>query len=140
MFFELGGNGLSYSFNYERELDRQLIGRIGFSYLSDDFFIPLTFGKFFGEGKNHFEISSGITYSNQFIGHSYYHRPSTNASAVRTTYLFLTGFIGYRFQKPEGSFLFRAGITPIYEIYDSRDKISGGWFFPLVGISFGHRF
>jgi hypothetical protein len=141
VFFELGGNGILYSFNYERQFNNQLLGRIGISYFSNDLQIPLTFGKLFGEEKHHFEVSSGITYQNQLMNDNYdYGYYYTDWEPVRKNVMFLTGFVGYRFQKPEGHFLFRAGLTPLFEIYDSVNKASPGVLFIWGGLSFGHRF
>jgi hypothetical protein len=46
---------------------------------------------------------------------------------------FLTGRVGYRYQKPNGRFIFRIGFTPLYEL-------DGNELHPSGGLSFGSSF
>lgn len=140
VYVELGGNGTLYSVNYEREFKTQWVGRIGISYYDNYLNIPVMFGRYFGEGKHHFEVTAGITciVDNTNDGVYYYHG-SFQESGSRT-HILLTAFAGYRFQKQDKNFLFKAGFTPFYSPHDSRDKINTGWFLPWVGVSFGYRF
>jgi len=46
---------------------------------------------------------------------------------------FLTGRVGYRYQKPNGRFIFRIGFTPLYEL-------DGNELHPSGGLSFGYGF
>jgi hypothetical protein len=124
-FAEILGSGYLYSINYEREFKNQFVGRIGFSTFESDFVVPFTLGKFFGKKSHHFEISAGFDFVN-------YH----SSDEGRDNGIALTGFLGYRFQKPDNRFQFRAGFTPIYVPND----VLGIQFIPSGGISFGYRF
>lgn len=140
VFFEFFGNALNYSLNYERQFNHQWTARTGVSYFSDDLSIPLTFGKYFGKQKHHFEITSGVTYRNEAYG--YWPAQGFNdPERIRVHMVYLTGFIGYRFQKNDGKFLFRTGATPLYEIYDGLYKGHGPRDLHLsIALSFGYRF
>jgi hypothetical protein len=124
VFLELLGNGYYYSLNYEREFGRQFVFRIGGSLTKYTFIMPVTLGRFFGSGKHHFELAAGFDFANY------------DNDDGRENGLGLTGFIGYRFQKPDGKFLFRIGATPLY-IFDEDSLIN---FLPTGGVSFGYRF
>ena len=127
VFFELFGNGIYYSFNYERKLSNQFVARGGISYYNDAIVLPLTFGKFFGKKKHHFEITTGFDFENY-----------GKVGDGRGNAILLTGFIGYRLQDPIKNFLFRVGLTPLAKIYDEAgehgDIILSG------GLSVGYRF
>lgn len=130
VFFELGGNGLYYSLNYERQFKHQFLGRAGITVINNGLAIPLTVGKFFGEDKHHVEVSAGFDYINyDMVGDSRGHT------------ILATGFVGYRFQKLKNQFLFRAGLLPLFRIYESGDgEKSEDRFFLWGGISLGYRF
>ena len=48
-----------------------------------------------------------------------------------------SGRVGYRYQKPDGRFLFRAGFTPVLEVGGGTNATE---FHPLAGVSFGYTF
>ncbi len=137
VFGELLGNGGTYSINYEREVFDKFLGRIGVSYTHDgESGIPvgvIMIGKYFGESKHHFEVDGGVTYINGITseGNSPYKR--------RENIVFLTAFMGYRYHKPEGKFLFRIGLTPLYNL-KAIDDADEGRFIVSGGVSFGYRF
>jgi hypothetical protein len=135
-FLELGGSGALYSINYERQFSHGLVGRFGFAYLPQQIIaLPLTFGKVFGKTNHHFEINGGVTVANF---------PQTYSSniVIRQTNVLGTGFFGYRYQKPDKRFFYRAGLTFFWRfIYqeDTRDEPPHK-FLPWAAISVGYRF
>lgn len=140
VYLELGGNGMFYSFNIDHWLrispELSLAPRVGFGYTHKaiglnysivaipfelSFLMPLK------DHNNFLEIGPGLT----IIG--LYGDPSVldgnNRLSIR---------IGYRYQKPEGGFVFRAGVLGIYDFY-TRSSDRGGWG-PWAGCSFGFAF
>ncbi len=115
-FVEVGGSSYWYSLNYDRILKNQrkirLSGRIGIMYIPplaeprQYIGIPLEFSWLKGSPPNHFEIGIGVTTILDAIMYP---------DSLRFYSLILQSSlrIGYRFQKSEGGFFFKAGITPI---------------------------
>ena len=131
VFFELGGNAYYYSINYERQWAKGLAGRIGAAYAHNTFILPLTMGRIYGKAQHHFEFSAGAAVA----------RKSELARRPRY-FIDITGFIGYRFQKPEGKLFFRAGFTPLWEVYETDYPVDllHSPFYPWGGIGLGARF
>lgn len=138
-YFELGGSGVVPTLNYERRVSERWIGRVGFSYVesstiddgetvdSDSSFVfPLT-ASWVGnpEANHHLELGGGVTIATG-DRHDLFEIGDDDEefSAV-----FLTGIIGYRYQKPGRGFLFRATGTPV---------MSGGEVLPWLGVTFGY--
>jgi hypothetical protein len=145
---ELGGHGLAYSLNYERILrnsDRfKTAGQVGFSYYPPstgfiDYWIPMSINMMYSIGKHHIELGAGIILNRIST------RDADNIAIDWNWEGFLSARIGYRYQKPNGRFLFRAGFTPIMEtnILSNFKTIHSGFiteFHPLPGLSFGYNF
>jgi len=94
--------------------------------------VPLTFGKFFGKKKHHFEFTAGIDF------HNYYDNLDTTEKGWEND-TYVTAFVGYRLQDPAKNFQFRVGLTPFVEFF----KIEGEQYIDVFlsgGISVGHRF
>jgi hypothetical protein len=125
VFFELGGKGLLYSINYDRTIPIT-------QYFGSEIGTGLTFFEFFSTKiqilSPEVDLYYGITHKAE-IGYSkdivlnYINGAKLNS--VR---------IGYRYQKPEGRFLFRASYCPYY-VADS-----GGTWVKWAGVSFGFVF
>jgi hypothetical protein len=138
IFFELLGNGGLYSINYERSLNTNLYGRIGFStFLSVDFLgggepggrittIPVMVTYFSGKKKSHFEIGGGMLF-----GKDNNENPGTIID--------LTAFIGYRYQAPGKGILFRIGFTPFLSL-DNKANYPDKGLLISGGISLGYHF
>lgn len=135
VYFELGGSAIVPSLNYERRLTERWWGRIGASYVvgqtEDDtdstFVVPLTVSSVSHPAANHhLELGGGITI---LAGdeQDLYDLGEEEEDELST--LFVTGLVGYRYQKPDGGFQFRAAFTPA--AYD-------GGVLPWLGISFGY--
>ncbi len=133
--FELGGSAIVPSFNYERRLNANWFGRIGASVVVGEtaedsdttFVVPLT-ASYVGAptANHHLEIGGGITIAGG-DRQDLYDFGDEDDETFSTA--FLTGIVGYRYQKPQGGFQFRAVFTPI---------TGGGDFLPWAGISFGY--
>lgn len=130
IYLEVLGNGVLYSLNYERRFTPHISGRVGFMYtraesegsFSDDlaqanvrssgsvWLVPLMINYLSGQGNNHFEAGVGVLLGSAELG---------------------TATLGYRYQRPDGGFVFRAGFTPVF----NRE-----FFLPWFGISVGRSF
>jgi hypothetical protein len=134
VFFELGGQGLQYSVNYDtRFSDRRngFGGRIGLGYLSlkgkEATTIPVSLNYLLGKGRHFADFGLGATLllSNGAKPDIFeFHSPTR--SIVYTTN------ISYRFQPIQKGLFFRAGVGPVFN-YD----------FILVfylGLSLGYTF
>ena len=106
VYAEVGGNGIVYSLNYERVFylknKPRFCGRIGIAVFPQPFpgdgvavVCPGEINLFWGGEHNFLEIGTGFTYN-----------------SVENAHLLIFR-LGYRFQKPEGGFLFRIAATPV---------------------------
>ena len=133
-FVELLGNAAIYSLNYERFFTPQLGLRVGGSFLrgqnteGDDVsvgFLPVMATYLLGEGNSHFETGLGIGIVTA----------SADIEEVDEEFsgsdVYGTATLGYRYQKPTGGVIFRAGFTPVF---------AGGNLIPWAGISVGYAF
>ncbi len=136
VFFEILGAGGTYSFNYDTRFQNTLNGlggRVGLSYLAVDgnglFTAPVVLNYLLGKNGKYFEMGIGATY----VGFN------ANEGGNDEEILFIDndGFFGtmnfgYRKQPVDGGFMFRAGVTPIFNKNN---------FIPYYGyISFGYSF
>ncbi|MHA4896546.1 hypothetical protein ACXZ1K_17470 [Pedobacter sp. PWIIR3] len=132
IFIELGGQGLTFTANYDsRFTDSRdgLGGRIGIGYISDSgdkiTTIPLSLNYLLGKGNKFFEIGLGATYLSTTGSSSVLF--SENESNVIGTMSFF-----YRLQPVDSGFSFRAGLSPVF----SKD-----FFIPYYGgLSLGYTF
>jgi len=149
IYFELLGNGLLYTINYDRFVSDDISLRAGFEYIglgaSDPsgggesisvsmMLVPITFNYFFAShnngmiGSSKFELGAGVVIVNL----------SANATGSAGTLFSGSGVgvggtatIGYRYQPSDGGFIFRIGFTPIF---------GPGGFVPFGGLSLGYAF
>jgi hypothetical protein len=133
IYGELLGSGFLLSVNYEREIHRtdrlQVNFRIGFGSAIFINAVPLAGVNFLiGQKKSFLELGvNGIrTIAFDFFG-------------GKGDYVLANPIIGYRFQGEEG-FIFRASLTPFFQLYDPQDWIPDDTFIPFAGISFGYKF
>jgi len=130
LYFELGGAGIIYSFNYDGRFSKYENGlgfRIGIGGASVDgegyFALPVQINYLLGSKGKYFEIGGGATYA-----------PSLDLFGNgANSYATLT--FGFR-KQPVGKkgFTFRAAFTPIIGFN------GGGSFLPFAGISWGYKF
>lgn len=133
VYVELLGNGLLYSVNYDHRVTPHLSARVGFMGLgaADETVrggvvaAPVMLNYLFGEGSSHFEVGVGLMFSAGAIDQVEPAKQESFRGAVGT------GTLGYRYQRPQGGMIFRAGLTPFF-------NASG--FAPSVGVSVGYGF
>jgi hypothetical protein len=145
IYLEIGGAGIFYSINYDRLLTNNVALRFGFGYFGVPFLasltaVPLTLSWFpfsNSTSPNKLEIGAGFDYINATVTPFFGDTPTRTGSAVC-----LTGILGYRYQAPDGGFMFRAAFTPILftDELQSLVGISNANFAPWAGISFGTGF
>jgi hypothetical protein len=132
-FVELGGNALIYSLNYERFFTPKLGVRVGGMYLRADDdagesvdvgLVPVMATYLLGPGNGHFEIGGGLGLATASID-------DVDLGDDRASEIYGTATFGYRYQKPTGGVIFRAGFTPI---------IASGTIVPWAGVSVGYAF
>ena len=145
VYLELLGNGGVYSFNFEREILPHLGLRIGAATWEDEgegFFgststhrhitFPLMLNYGMGGGNSRLELGGGL-----LLGQS-----KRTGYEERTTsgFLSLTASIGYRYQRPRGGVLFRAGLTPFYSLDSREDAYPDAGLSASLGMSIGYAF
>lgn len=147
IYIEGLGPGIFYSINYDRTFG-DFAGRVGFSYISVSasattngnttseahasfMTIPLTLSYIgIGSKKHIFEVGAGATIVHVGAGGSAFAVDEKSGSASATAVLGNMIF-GYRMQPPDGGFLLRAGLSPIF---------GGGSFIPLPYLALGGTF
>lgn len=121
IYAEIGGNGMLYSLNYERQIYQKnkfhfaaSIGGMAFPELFNPgiiVIIPLEAKILLGKKKNFFETGLGNSF-NTATYNSFQFNSSGNPKDFyyKSHYAFLR--IGYRYQNPNGGFLFRIAALP----------------------------
>jgi hypothetical protein len=134
-YFEIGGSAAIPSLNYERNVRGPWWGRVGLSVVtaesstdSDTTFVaPLTVSHVNRpDGNHHLELGGGLTVSfgDEQDWYDFEDDEEDDFASV-----FATGIVGYRYQKPDGGFQFRAVVTPF---------LGEPGLFPWAGVSFGY--
>ena len=133
-YLELGGNGIIPTVNYERQFRDTWHWRVGFSVVSGEdsdgdsdvtYVLPVMVGRINNpNGNHHLETAAGLLF---VTGDSQdlFDEEDEEINNVAGTVT-----IGYRYQKPGRGFVFRAGLTPIFDTSD---------ILPWAGVSFGYR-
>lgn len=148
---ELGGHGLIYSLNYERifvnATKMKMTTKVGVSYYGPEsgvigFWLPFSVNGLWSFDLHHVEFGIGQVITKEKIGEA-------RGNSVDDWDMLGTMILGYRWQKPEGRFLFRAVFTPFLVInYNQRqveparrnDPIFDTWLIPSGAVSFGYAF
>jgi hypothetical protein len=135
--FELGGYGGIYSVAYERTIFNRVkyktTTQIGFSYYPPKtgliaIFIPIVFNELVSFSKHHIEFGLGYIIAKDYL--------IKKADNVYNWEGFVTGRIGYRYQKPNGRIMLKIGFTPIIEYIHLENPI----FYPSGGLALGYCF
>ncbi len=138
IYFELGGPGIIYSFNYDGRFGKFENGigfRIGIGGASINgngyVAVPVQLNYLAGTKGKYLELGAGATYAPNLD--LFNTTNSDGTTAVPQTYGTFT--IGFR-KQPLGrkGFTFRAAFTPIFSF------AGRGSFLPFAGISWGYRF
>jgi hypothetical protein len=142
VYLELFGNGGVYSLNYDRALTEGLRVRVGFAgWTSQDLFggpdtsmrtVPVSLHLLRGRGRHQADIGGGIVTGRK--------TRDTDFPGESGSFTSVIGVIGYRYQRPEGGFVFRAGFTPFYGFGDEDDAYPQKGFLSSVGVSLGFGF
>ena len=139
---EAFGHGLIYSVNYERVVLNfphfKTMAQIGLGYFPPktgliQFWVPVLFTQLFSFNQHHIELGGGHVYID--------HASPLGDNNLRTflTGGFLTARLGYRFQKPDGRWIFRAAFTPFAEFFGSWNLSQIG-IYPSGGLAVGYGF
>ena len=142
VYFEFLGNGGLYSLNYDRELVEGLRVRIGYAgWTAEDLFggpatsmqtVPVSLHVVRGRGRHQADIGGGAVMGRR--------ERAAGLGGDSGSFTSLVGVIGYRYQRPEGGFVFRAGFTPFYGLGDEAEAYPEKGFFPSAGVSLGFGF
>ncbi len=153
VFVELGGNAGLYSLNYDRLLHRgkwfHTSARAGIYYnwwAGGRLGIPLEVNGLFGRKKHFLEMGVSLVYNHGLDPIVHKADPAVPTSEdiyANFSNLLAIGRLGYRFQKPQGGFFFRAAYTPYTTIWSGipdtkRGLFSVRWYW--FGISVGRSF
>jgi len=134
---ELFGHGLFYSINYERillnEPKLKTSVQAGVAYYPPktgiiDLWLPVSINQLFSFNNHHIEVGLGHVLVNEA------NRQTDLGVISREWNGFSTARVGYRFQKPDGRFILRAGFTPF-----SNFPI-GVEIYPSAGLTVGYSF
>ena len=139
VYFSFGGAGFYYSINYERQF---VVGKnyylgvkggIGTSFSSvlfpHEFSIPTGIFFLYGKNRSHLDISMNL--SGYFLEQYDYFE---DRHYKKLSLLFVPSVV-YRYQKPGGGFMGRAGISPVINV----NKVSNS-FTPWIDLSLGWAF
>lgn len=178
IYLEVFGQGLYNALSYDRILFPEFrvkhSATIGLTFIPPISYmqvvaIPVSYNFIFGQRNHHLELGLGFTpmiFKEIGIQSSFYVEDQQGNQVLKNEkfdnvnlFFYLTPKIGYRFQKHEGGFFFRATLTPpvagfnIWN-YSSTSSYSktpytelftsaaffGSRIFPWAGLSFGYTF
>lgn len=142
--FELLGNGLLYSINYDRLFSHNFAGRVGWMYFSGDAtsddpsdpkvtvtmnLVPITGSYLGGPGNHRLEVGGGpvLAFLSADVEDGV---QGISASGLAT----IVTILGYRYQPMDGGFNFRIAFTPHIVINGDTP------FLPWGGLSLGYTF
>ena len=137
---EIGGHGGFYSFCYERIVLNasrfKTAIQAGVAYYPPktgviDLWIPVAANELISFNKHHIEIGIGYVFIYEAV------RDQENEPILWQWNNFLTGRIGYRYQKPDGRLILRLGFTPLAEGWPKSNYYG---FHPLGGFAIGYSF
>ena len=122
-FLDLFGIGGIFGINYERRIFRYKQFAMGIqtgiswyelydfnNRFNPDLIFPFSFNAYYGY-IHHLEVGAGPTLSLMVKAHPTKFTPARD--------LLVNGHftVGYRYQKPDGGFLFRIGYTPVFQVF-----------------------
>lgn len=141
-FIELGGNAGLYSLNFDRiyyyKDKLKISARVGFAphfngiYIEQEYVLENNFILF--TNPHHLELGLGAT-----LQRRYNERPGQIDNYFWENILFSVWRCGYRFQRQDDGFFFRAGLTPVAMSNDA-EGFHSNYFQFWAGVSFGMSF
>jgi hypothetical protein len=130
LYVETFGQGILYSLNYEYMFKPNLSGRIGFTAWESTYFIfttistlqfiggPVMVNYFIGNDENHLELGLGVLTGNANTnGDDLIFGDRINGNQWITVGTFT---LGYRYQPKKGGFIFKVGLTPLFNTSDFK--------------------
>jgi hypothetical protein len=139
VYASVGGPGIYFSLLYERQLyirnkySLGVKGGIGTAFSSvlfpHEFNFPI--GVFFLYGKRNSRLDISLNMTNYLL-EQYDYQKDQNTKELK---LLLVPSVAYRFQKPDGGLVVRAGFSPVVNINSTTNTISP-WFDIGVGWAF----
>ena len=131
VYLELLGNGVGYSFNYERRLADRLWGRIGASYTPALFVrlaaFPIGVSYLFGKKSKFLETGLVTTFAYADVDALFDSEDEEEFGII------LSPTIGYRYQPQEKNLFFKIAFTPLFTPFEKK-------FSPSGGLSLGYSF
>lgn len=138
---DVGGHSVFYGVNYERVLlnERRFKTsvQVGFSIYPEftnviPFWFPVSFNQLVSFNAHHAEIGVGL----MPVLEKGFETPSGPENWQ--TNFFSIFRLGYRYQRPEGRFIFRAGLTPVVQTnWRYSEKIFGDiYFMPCLSVGY----
>ncbi len=145
IYFELGGNGLLFSVNYDFRFNKSQKGlgmRLGLGYYIYDIIfssvgsvsIPIAINHLAGNAPHYFESGIGFTYINN-TSKGFISGILPPSSSVQSKGSAFVPSIGYRYQPNGNGFLGRIVFSPLISL--NKD---GEPFLPWVGVGLGYQF
>lgn len=140
VYYELFGQGILYSLNYDYRFSRNLSGRIGYTHLVGSFFfidsfsitgVPLMLNYLVGRDKHYFELGGGIITGKIKIRDTDHGSFFEDNYTDESNFTIGTATIGYRYQPAIQGLIMRVGFTPFFNSHGAL---------PWVGWSLGHSF
>ena len=138
VYFEIGGQGIGFSLNYENRFREDFSLRIGGSYLIVGIGGSLGIS-YLTHPKSYHHIEFGV-------GVTYVHASSIYDGDTATEDLLPSLSVGYRYQSPEGGFFFKAMFTTFFDLtkgnsgrFEIGENLSVV-FIPLGGMALGWSF
>lgn len=141
-FIELGGNAGLYSLNFDRIYyykDKfKVSARVGFApyfngyYIEQEYVLENNFILF--TNPHHLELGLGAT-----LQRRHNERPGQIDNYFWENIIFGVARCGYRYQKQDDGFFFRAGLTPVI-MSDDAEGFHSNYFQFWAGVSFGISF
>lgn len=120
VYFELFGNGLVYSVNYDRMVTDNISVRAGYGGLTVKSIetqeeakitmIPVLGNYLMGDGNHKLEIGGGVV----MVSIDYSGNVEDIDFSIGADGAIPTGNLGYRYQKPEGGLFFKASLCPFF--------------------------
>jgi hypothetical protein len=118
VYVELLGNGLFYSANYDRMITESIGARVGIGYIQPANAAVLTFPVMVhylvGSGNNKLELGFGACVISQPENVSFSFKSSDKEFSGSGALGTMT--VGYRYQRADQGFVFRAGFTPFFGV------------------------
>ena len=131
VYLELLGNGVGYSFNYERRLADRLWGRIGAGYIPALFVrlaaFPVGVSYLFGKKSKFLETGLVTTFAYADVDELFDSEDEEEFGII------LSPTIGYRYQPQEKNLFFKIAFTPLFTPFEKK-------FSPSGGLSLGYSF